>query len=401
MTPIHISGLVAAILAAGVAILAFPAVVRIAMAVRAVDYPGGRRLQETATPRMGGIAIAAGIFAGSGLPILMLWRQWGWKVTPLDIAALFIGTGLIFLVGLIDDVIGLSPIKRLLVQVLAALVVIYAGWSFGKLYIPFWGEVELGFWGGLITLVWIVGVTNAINLLDGLDGLAGGVAAIIGTSLLAFALIQGNTLMVIVTSATVGACLGFLRHNWAPARIYMGDSGSLTLGFLLAVVSLHASIKGAATVAILVPLLALGLPVIDTLLVMVVRFAAKPQGSHVRRFASMFRADRNHVHHLMARAAPERKEIVFVIYFVAAFFCVMAMAVSISRSASLGLALVVIEVIVVLLMRNIGVRREARALSLEQRRQLRETFFKDGSVTESSHPDSDLVSTETRTNRAS
>src|SRR5678815_5212711 len=115
----------------------------------------------------------------------------------------------------------------------------------------------------------------------------------------------------------------------------------------------------------------------------------------------MFRADRNHVHHLMARAAPERKEIVFVIYFVAAFFCVMAMAVSISRSASLGLALVVIEVIVVLLMQNISVRRDARALSRELRRQLRETFFKDGSVTESSHPDSDLVSTETRTNRAS
>src|SRR3989449_4926791 len=170
--------------------------------------------------------------------------------------------------------------------------------------------------GGLITVVWIVGVTNAVNLLDGLDGLAGGVAAIIATSLLVFACIQANILMVIVTSAVAGACLGFLRHNWAPARIYMGDSGSLTLGFLLAVMSLHASIKGAATVAILAPFLALGLPIIDTVLVMGVRFVEKPQGSHVRRFAQMFQADRNHLHHRMARVG-QFKGIVLVIYFVA------------------------------------------------------------------------------------
>src|SRR6185295_4409961 len=106
------------------------------------------------------------------------------------------------------------------------------------------------------------------------------------------------------TAATVGACLGFLRDNWAPARIYMGDSGSLTLGFLLAVMSVHASLKGAATIAILAPILALGLPVIDTLLVMAVRLVAKPHGSSVRRLARMFQADRNHLHHLMARAAP-------------------------------------------------------------------------------------------------
>src|SRR5207244_9766990 len=142
-----------------------------------------------------------------------------------------------------------------------------------------------------------------------------------------------------------------------PARIYMGDCGSLTLGFLLAVMSLHGSIKGATTVAILVPILALGLPVIDTLLVMAVRFVEKPQGSHVRRFARMFQADRNHLHHLMTHVAPERKHIVLVIYFVAACFCTMGLIVSISRSAVLGLTLVIVEIGVVLLMRRIGARR--------------------------------------------
>src|SRR5437867_7623941 len=367
--------LLGALAAAVTASLVFPLVNRIAMAVRAVDYPGGRRLQREAIPRMGGIAIVAGIAVGAFLPSLMIWHRWVERATSVQSSFLFIGTALVFLIGLADDVIGLSCIQRFLVQVLAAVGVVYGGWSFGRLYVPLWGEVDLGLWGGLVTVVWIVGVTNAINLLDGIDGLAGGVAAIIATSLLIFAWIQGNALTVVLMSAIVGACVGFLRHNWAPAKIYMGDSGSLTLGFLLAVMSLHSSIKGPAAVAILVPILALGLPVIDTLLVMAVRFVEKPQGSLVRRFARMFQADRNHLHHVIARAAPERKQIVPVIYGVAASFCAMALLVAISRSAELGTALVVVEVLVVFLMRNLGVRRKARALSFKQRRQVREGFL--------------------------
>ncbi len=367
--------LLGALAAAVTASLVFPLVNRIAMAVRAVDYPGGRRLQREAIPRMGGIAIAAGIAVGAFLPSLMIWQRWVERATSVQSSFLFIGTALVFAIGLADDIVGLSCIQRFLVQVMAAAGVVYGGWSFGLLYVPLWGEVGLGLWGGLVTVVWIVGVTNAINLLDGLDGLAGGVAAIIATSLLIFAWIQENALTVVLMSAIVGACLGFLRYNWAPAKIYMGDSGSLTLGFLLAVMSLRASMKGAAAVAILVPILALGLPVIDTLLVMAVRFVEKPQGSLLRRFARMFQADRNHIHHLMARTAPGRKKIVLVIYLVAACFCAMALVVAVSRSAALGTALVVVEVLVVLLMRNLGVRRKARLLSLQQRQQVREAFM--------------------------
>src|SRR5439155_4367735 len=138
-----------------------------AMAVRAVDYPGGRRLQREAIPRMGGIAIAAGIAAGAALPSMMVWQQWVQKVASPQFSALLLGTAMVFLIGLADDVIGLSCIQRFLVQVGAAAAVLYGGWSFGRLYVPLWGEVDLGFWGGLITVVWIVGVTNAINLLDG------------------------------------------------------------------------------------------------------------------------------------------------------------------------------------------------------------------------------------------
>src|SRR5438128_3199830 len=367
--------LLGALAAAVTASLVFALVNRMAMAVRAVDYPGGRRLQREAIPRMGGIAIAAGIAVGAFLPSLMIWQRWVERATSVQSSFLFIGTALVFAIGLADDIIGLSCIQRFLVQLVAAAGVVYGGWSFWHLYVPLLGEVGLGLWGGLVTVVWIVGVTNAINLLDGLDGLAGGVAAIIATSLLIFAWIQENALTVVLMSAIVGACLGFLRYNWAPAKIYMGDSGSLTLGFLLAVMSLRASMKGAAAVAILVPILALGLPVIDTLLVMAVRFLEKPQGPLLRRFARMFQADRNHIHHLMARTAPGRKQIVLVIYFVAACFCAMALVVAVSRSAVLGVALVVVEVIVVFLMRHLGVWREARALSVKHRRRVREGFL--------------------------
>ena len=367
--------LLAALAAAVTASLVFPLVNRIAMAVRAVDYPGGRRLQREAIPRMGGIAIAAGIAAGAVLPSLIIWQRWVERARSVQSSLLFLGTVLVFLIGLADDVVGLSYIQRFLVQIVAAVGVVSGGWSFGHIYVPLWRELDLGFWGGVVTVLWIVGVTNAINFLDGLDGLAGGVAAIIATSLLIFAWIQGNALTVVLMSAIVGACLGFLRHNWAPARIYMGDSGSLTLGFLLAVMSLHASMKGAATVAILVPILALGLPVIDTLLVMAVRFIEKPQGSLLRRFARMFHADRNHIHHLMARAALGRKQIVLLIYFVAASFCAMALVVAVRRSAALGSALVMVEVLVVLLMRNLGLRREARFLSRQHRQEVRQGFM--------------------------
>jgi UDP-GlcNAc:undecaprenyl-phosphate GlcNAc-1-phosphate transferase len=353
MNPIFFAGLAALLLSALTTLALVPRVIRIALRAGAVDRAGGRRVGHEPTPRIGGAAIAVGIGAGAALPALALWFRWGASVTPFEIYGLALGTALIFITGLTEDLIGLWPAARLLIQTAAALCVVGAGWSFAVLYVPFQGIVPLGAWGPVLTVVWIVGVTNAINLLDGLDGLAGGVAAIIATSLLIFATIQGQALTVVLLSAIVGACVGFLRHNWAPARVYMGDSGALTLGFLLAVMSMHGSIKNAAAVAILVPILALGLPVIDTLLVMTVRLAEPPRRGALDRIARVFRADRNHVHHLMLRLAPERKKIVFALYGVAAAFCAMSLAVGLVRSGELGVALIAVEILVVLLMRRL------------------------------------------------
>jgi UDP-GlcNAc:undecaprenyl-phosphate GlcNAc-1-phosphate transferase len=300
------------------------------------------------------VAIVAGLALAACGVAMMQWREWGIAVGRSELVALGIGTLLVFLVGVVDDVLGVSVTKKLLFQLAAAYLLVQLGWSFQVLHLPGLGDVQLGVWGDLVSLLWIVGVTNAINLIDGLDGLAGGVVAIIALGLLTQALLQGEPLTVVLMGAMAGATIGFLAHNWSPARIFMGDSGSLTLGFLLAVMSVHSSLKAPAAVAILIPVLALGLPVIDTLLVMGVRFLDQPHGRLGDRFLRMFHADRNHLHHTLERFVANRRRIVGSIYGAVLVFCVMALAVAITRNATLGLVLVCVQVAAVVVMRNWG-----------------------------------------------
>jgi UDP-GlcNAc:undecaprenyl-phosphate GlcNAc-1-phosphate transferase len=224
-------------------------------------------------------------------------------------------------------------------------------------------------------VLWIVGVANAINLFDGLDGLAGGVVAIIAGSILVYSLVLDNHFTVILMGAVAGACLGFLPHNWMPAKIFMGDAGSLLLGFILAAITVHSSLKSSAAVAILIPVLALGVPVMDTLVVMAVRFLERPKGHAVERLLRVFRADRNHVHHLMQRHGASRPMVVRTLYLFVLVSCVMALAVALTKSSGLGIALVVVEAGAILLIRTLGLARLTRTLSNDQREELREKWF--------------------------
>lgn len=351
--------------------LLIPPVVKLAIALRALDHPDARKLQAGAVPRLGGLAIAAGLALGAGTGAVALWESWGHRVERDEILALAFGTGLVFLVGLVDDLVGVRPGTKLLFQIIAAGFLLRVGWSFEVLRLPWVGEIELGLLGGLVSLLWIVGVTNAINLIDGLDGLAGGVVTIISLSLLFYAIFQGNPGTVMLMAATVGACVGFLRHNWEPARIFMGDSGSLTLGYLLAAATVHSSLKAPAAVAILVPILALGVPVMDTLLVMAVRFLDRPQGPAATRFLRMFHADRQHLHHLLSHFGGRRSRIVAVIYAVVLSFCALALFVAITGEGTLGVVLVLLEFSIVLAMRQMGLAMEARRLSRLHREELK------------------------------
>lgn len=349
-------------------------VIRLAVALRALDHPDTRKLQAGAVPRLGGVAIVIGLVLSAGVATVGQWGRWGsWSaaISRDELWGLGLGLGLVFLVGLVDDLVGVSAGKKFLFQALAAWMLVRVGWSFEVLRLPFFGEIQLGFWGEMVSLVWIVGVTNAINLIDGLDGLAGGVVAIISASLLGYAVLQGNPGTVILMAATSGACLGFLRHNWEPARIFMGDSGSLTLGFLLGAMSVHSALKAPAAVAILVPILALGVPVMDTLMVMAVRFLDRPQGPLASRFLRMFHADRQHLHHLLSHFGGKRSRIVGIIYAVVLSFCGLALVVAVTGQTALGISLVALEFAVILGMRQLGLAMEARRLAQLQKEEIK------------------------------
>lgn len=371
MTDLHILALAAALVAGVVTSVVVPPVARLAEVVRAVDRADGRRKRHAGEiPRLGGVAIAVGLACGCALALAIEGGRWAESLPRRELFALAFGTGLVFLVGAVDDLFGVTPGKKFLVQFLAAWLLVRVGWSIEMVRLPGLGNVDLGFWGGLVTLLWIVGVTNAINLVDGLDGLAGGLVAIISGSLLVFAAIQGNPGSVLLLAAIVGACLGFLRHNWEPARIYLGDSGSLTLGFLLAAISVHSSLKAQAAVAILVPVLALGLPVIDTLLVMLLRFVDGGGGSLPRRFARMFHADRRHLHHLLGEVVRRHRGIVAWIYALVLAFCAAAVYVAVTQELLVGLGLLLVEFGVILAIRRLGLARGARRLVEDQKGEL-------------------------------
>lgn len=355
--------------------LLVPPVTRLAVAFRALDHPGERKHQNGSVPRLGGVAIALGLGIGTATAAIAGWDRWGSGIGRNELLALAFGTGLVFLVGVIDDLYGVSAAKKFLVQLVAAWMLVRIGWSFEVLRLPGVGEVHLGFSGEIVSLLWIVGVTNAINLIDGLDGLAGGVVTIISVSLLGYAILQGNPGTVILMAAMAGACVGFLRHNWEPARIFMGDSGSLTLGFLLAAMTVHSSLKAPAAVAILVPILALGVPVMDTLLVMTVRFLERPKGPFTTRFLRMFHADRQHLHHLLDHFGGKRSRIVTLIYAVVLSFCALALVVALTGQTALGVALLALEFSVILAMRQMGMAMAARRLARVQREEVKTEVF--------------------------
>lgn len=352
------------LVAAAVTILLTPAVAQLAVRLRAVDEPGGRRRQSRSTPRLGGIAILTGILIALVPSLPMLTRGETFRsVSPTETLWLLVATLIIFAVGLVDDIRQLGPFQKLFFQLVAASIVVAMGWQFSNIRLP-WAAGDTFYLGAvapLLSLLWIVGVTNAVNFIDGLDGLASGIVAIIASSLLVLAILQRSPEVIIATSCVVGASLGFLRHNWNPARIYMGDSGSLTLGFILATVSLRSSVKASATVALLVPILALGLPVLDTLLVMWYRFLK----GHARmnRVARMFHADRSHLHHLLLETQRHRSKALWTLYGLALAFCVMALVVATSRSLWLGLAFLSVEFCAVLLIRKAGFKAGALRLA--------------------------------------
>lgn len=292
-----------------------PAVRAAALRLGAVDHGGGRRIHDGRVPRLGGVAL---LFAGTGalvivnvlgLPVSAILAARGWQLESL--AA---GSALVLLIGVADDLYGVSPFTKLALEVVAALIVLVGGYEFAAVTNPLTGGImSLTPFGGLLTVLWIVGVTNAFNLIDGLDGLAAGTALIASITLFLIALSEGRPDAAIMASALAGTLSGFLRFNFAPASIFLGDAGSLLLGFLLSVFSIQSLQKGPTAVVVLVPVLVLGLPILEAAVTIVRR-------ALISGIASVFKADQEHIHHRLLDLGMTHRRAVLVLYTVCAVF---------------------------------------------------------------------------------
>lgn len=307
------AALVAALL---ISFIATPVVKSLAVKVGAVDVPkDGRRMHDHPIPRMGGLAIFLG-FLLSTLVFVPL-------STPLR--GMLLGGIIIVVLGIIDDIHALPAMPKFIVQIVAALIAVLHGNVIEVLSNPnifsedpYW---VLGPWAIPISVIWIVAITNAVNLIDGLDGLAVGVATISSLTMLVIAMLVSDSLVALMMAALAGSCIGFLPYNHNPAKIFMGDTGSTFLGFVLATVSIQGLFKFYTIISFAVPFLMLGLPLFDTCFA-ILRRVSKGQNP--------MSPDRSHVHHRLIDMGFNQKQAVAILYVISAILGLSAVVLTTS-----------------------------------------------------------------------
>lgn len=287
----------------------------LAIKINAIDVPKDeRRMHKKPIPTMGGLAIYISIIVGMFLFINPLEREF---------QAMALGASVIAISGMFDDTKGLSPSLKVVFQLIASAIVIFGGIKIDVIS-NIIGEkgsvIGLGFLSYPITVLWIVGITNAINLIDGLDGLAAGVSAIAACCLAIISFIFDNPSIGILCFIITGACLGFLPFNFNPASIFMGDTGALLLGFMFSVVTVEGVMKTAGAVAIAIPALILAIPISDTFFAIIRRTLSGQSIAH---------ADKGHLHHRIMALGYDQREAVLLLYLMALFFGIAAIVVSV------------------------------------------------------------------------
>lgn len=321
---------------------------RLAFRLGAVSTPGGRHVNERAIPRLGGLAIFVALFA----PLFALYflPQAGVVAAFHEelprVFGLFIGGTIMATVGFLDDTKGLRALTKLYAQIGVACLAFALGFRIEAVSLPLIGTISMGIFALPVTAFWIVGIINAVNLIDGLDGLAAGVVFFAALTNFILAWMSGATLVALVMASLLGAVLGFLFYNFNPARIFMGDSGSYLLGYVLATMSLVGAVQKASTaVSLLVPVVALGVPIIDTLFAIVRRFLER---------RPLFAPDRGHIHHRLLELGITHRRAVLIIYAVCVVFTVAALGIALGHDWELGLALMAASAVLVGLVRFVG-----------------------------------------------
>ena len=318
-----------------------PVVKNFAIRIGAVDKPDARKVHHGLIPRLGGLAIDAGFMVSVIATIGFTYEMVG----------IMVGSTFLIAVGIADDVYSLPPKVKLLGQIIAAAIpVVIFNINIEWIDVPRLGIIYLPETISLpLTIFWIIGFVNTVNLIDGLDGLAAGIATIASIAIALLAFQMGQWVAAAAMVAMTGACLAFLQYNFNPAKIFMGDTGSMVLGYIISAVSVMGSMKTVATAVLIVPLLALTVPITDTLLAIVRR---KSSG------VPIFSPDKNHLHHRLLAKGLNQKQVVLVMYALTAFFSCTALIV-IHLSLWIGIAIVAIALVLFILWaRKLGVMQE-------------------------------------------
>lgn len=287
-----------------------PFVKKMAIGIGAVDLPNNRRINKTPVPTIGGIAIYLGFSAALFYSI---------SISRLSLG-IFIGGTFILFIGIIDDLYEMSAHLKFFCQIMAAIIPILFNIRIEFITNPVsGGMIYLGYWGIPLTILWIVSITNTLNLVDGLDGLAAGISAIAALTLFFVALQEGQTVAALLSLALAGSALGFLKYNFHPAKIFMGDTGAMFCGYILAVISVSGALKSAATVTLVVPVIALGVPILDTIFAIIRRiYNGKPIGE----------ADHGHIHHRLLALGFTQRQAVLGVYVISIFLGITALIIN-------------------------------------------------------------------------
>lgn len=296
-------------IAAFSALVFTPPVEWLARRIGAVDIPGERKIHTEPVARIGGLALYLGfLLAVGGRIVVDRVGHPDFPLLPVDrqLGGIVLGATVVFLVGFVDDLKDLSPAVKFVGQLIAAVILVVFGVQIEFVGDPFGGGlIYLGWLAVPLTLFWILGFTNTVNFMDGLDGLAAGVSAIAASTFFVFAYITGQTGAGIVSALVAGLCVGFLWHNFHPARIFMGDSGALFLGFVLSAIAMQGVMKSIAAIAFLVPIVIMGVPILD---------AAWAILRRVKKGQSISMPDAGHIHHRLLHRGFSHRQTVLLIW---------------------------------------------------------------------------------------
>lgn len=319
--------LVAFLAAFSVSILTTPLAKKISMRLGAIDYPKKRGLHSTPMPRMGGLAIFFGFIAA--MTVLIPFIE---EFRTIQFGGFIAGAIIIVILGMIDDVKNIKPLTKFSIQLCATIIVVATGTRIEMIMWPMhiYPDV-LEVFSIPFTIIWILGITNAVNLIDGVDGLAAGVSSICGSFLMILCILTGSPMAVVFTASLTGSSLGFLPRNFNPAEIYMGDTGSTFLGYVLAVSSIMSLFKTYTLLAILIAILVIAFPILDTVFAMIRR---------LRNHVPLMTADRGHLHHRLIDMGYSQKQAVVILYVLSAVAGLIAVLITLGDGMSAIIATV-------------------------------------------------------------